>query len=102
MKRLCSGCDQPAEIVVHGYDVCRAHGRGMMFAVLSGEKTPVGYIISAACNEPEPAYGKVSAQKHDANVSSFMRHGAIAALPQPKGASTKSGCPQPLRAQVFG
>lgn len=72
-----------------------------MTAVLCGDATPVGYIIAAASGQPEPTFAKVSAQKHDGQVSSFMRHGAIPALPQPMGASAKSGCPQPLRAQVF-
>lgn len=108
MKRPCSACVDEATINVHRYDLCDKHGRGMVFAVLSGEKTPVGYIIAAACGEDEPL--NVSAPETSllasfgapANGPGFMRHGAIPALPLPKGASTKSGCPQPLRAQVFG
>ena len=94
----CSACTEAATINVHGYDLCPTHGRGMMTAVLCGDKTPVGYIIDAACGVPDPVYAKVSAQKHDGKVSSFMRHGAIPALPQPAGASTLSRQPEPLRA----
>jgi hypothetical protein len=94
----CSACVEVATINVHGYDLCPVHGRGMMTAVLCGDKTPVGYIIDAACGVPDPVYAKVSAQKHDEHVSSFMRHGALPALPQPRGASMISDCPQPLRA----
>ena len=98
MSTPCSACTEAATINVHGYDLCGVHGRGIMHAVLTGDKTPVGYIIDAASGVPEPVYAKVSGQKHDAKVSPFMRHGAIPALPQPRGASTLSHQPEPVRA----
>lgn len=102
----CSACHLPATVKVHGYEVCEPHAHGMMVAVLTGDHTPVGYIIAAACGELRPAERQrvkgVSAQKQRVKEpSAFMRHGA---LPDPvpnDNMSSRSGQPVPVTAYVW-
>lgn len=92
----CAACVNDATTKVHGQEVCDPHALGMMTAVLSGDFTPVGYIIAAACDEvPQPTV-RVSAGNSLAAVSPFMRHGALVPLPLPRGASHLSHKPGPL------
>lgn len=97
----CSACTNEAEIAVQGYSLCHPHGRGMMIAVLTGDRTPVGYIIDAASGVPEVAYPPKVSAPETSEPSPFMRHGRIPALPQPMGASPISGQPMPLRAVSY-
>lgn len=100
---MCSACEADAEVIVCGYDLCHTHGKGIMIAVLTGDYTPVGYILAASIGEVSemPRVSTPETLTPVRRISGFMRHGVIAAPPQPRGASPKSGCPQPLRAQAF-
>lgn len=74
-------CNQPIAMTVNGDDLCQRHGRDALLAVAVER-------LDATLDQ------KVSDQKHR---SAFMRHGAIAPLPQPKGASRLSGTPRLAR-----
>lgn len=93
---MCSACVAVATVNVHGYEVCAEHGHGLMVAVLTGDFTPVGYIIAAACGEIEPPRLSVSSRKQQATVSPFMRHGAINPPEPSAGASHRSSKPGAL------
>lgn len=100
----CSACvNEAGPIPIHGYDLCPEHASGMMTAVLTGDYTPVGYIIAAACGLVIDSTIVVSDRKPQPveRRSPFMRHGALPEPVEPASASPRSACPLPLRAQAF-
>lgn len=90
----CSACTNDSTVKVHGYDLCPEHASGMMTTVLTGDYTPVGYIMAAACGlviEP-PEVAKPSSFRG----GNFMRHGVIPNGDQGFGLDSRGQAPTPV------